>query len=202
MAVRIVLFDLGGVVLDWDPARLYSKIFETPQERDMFLADVCTMAWHNRHDAGESFAGNAKPLIADYPHYEDHILAWGQRWFEMFDGYVDGTPDLIARLQARHVPLYALSNMPADPWEEMLDVFPLLRVFRHAVISGEIGMVKPAPVIYHHALAKMDDPDPAEVLFVDDRLENIEAADALGFLTHHFTTADGLEATLRSEGLI
>ena len=202
MAVRIVLFDLGGVVLDWDPARLYSKIFEAPQERDMFLADVCTMAWHTRHDAGESFASNAKPLIAEYPHYEDLILAWGQRWFEMFDGYVDGTPDLIARLQARHVPLYALSNMPADPWEEMLDVFPLLRVFRHAVISGEIGMVKPAPVIYHHALAKMDDPDPAEVLFVDDRLENIEAADALGFLTHHFTTADGLEATLRSEGLI
>ncbi|WP_290488740.1 hypothetical protein [Hyphomonas sp. UBA3988] len=112
MAAEIALFDLGHVVLDWDPARLYAKIIDTPQERQMFLADICNMAWHTRHDAGASFAENAVDLIRQYPQYETEILAWGRRWMEMFDGYVEGTAELIRRLDARQVPLYALTNMP------------------------------------------------------------------------------------------
>lgn len=202
MAAEIALFDLGHVVLDWEPSRLYTKIFDTPQERDAFLTDVCTMAWHTRHDAGVSFADNAAELIRLYPHYEAEILAWGRRWMEMFDGYMDGTAELIARLDARGVPLYALSNMPADPWDEMLEAFDVLRRFRHVVVSGQIGMIKPNADIYHHALKMMDGPDPDKVIFIDNSLPNVEAADALGFRTHHFKHAEGLEQALVREGLL
>ena len=202
MAAEILLFDLGHVVLDWEPSRLYTKIFDTPQERDAFLTDVCTMAWHTRHDAGVSFADNAAELIRLYPHYEAEILAWGRRWMEMFDGYMDGTAELIARLDARGVPLYALSNMPADPWDEMLEAFDVLRRFRHVVVSGQIGMIKPNADIYHHALKMMDGPDPDTVIFIDNSLPNVEAADALGFRTHHFKHAEGLEQALVREGLL
>ena len=202
MAAEIALFDLGHVVLDWEPSRLYTKIFDTPQECDVFLSDVCTMAWHTRHDAGVSFADNAAELIRLYPHYEAEILAWGRRWMEMFDGYMDGTAELIARLDARGVPLYALSNMPADPWDEMLEALDVLRRFRHVVVSGQINMIKPNADIYHHALKMMDGPDPDKVIFIDNSLPNVEAADALGFRTHHFKHAEGLEQALVQEGLL
>ena len=202
MAARIALFDLGRVVLDWEPARLYARIFPDPAERDRFLSEICTMAWHTRHDAGASWADNAAPLIAQYPHYEAAIRAWGGRWMEMFHGYIEGTPDLIGRLDDRGVPLYALSNMPAEPWEEMLAHFPALQRFRDVVVSGRIGLIKPDPAIYAHALAAMGDPDPSEVFFIDDAEKNIAAADALGFRTHLFRSAEGLEAALVAEGLL
>ena len=202
MTASIVLFDLGHVVLDWDPARLYAKIFEDPQERETFLTDICNMTWHTHHDAGASFADNAAGLIAEYPQYEDQIFAWGRRWMEMFDGYVEGTAELVERLQVRNVPLYALSNMPADPWDEMLQEFDLLNRFRHVVVSGRLGMVKPDPEIYRHALNVMDNPDPSDVFFIDDSLRNIEAARALGFRTHHFEGAQGLEEALKAESLL
>ncbi|HAE92934.1 MAG TPA: HAD family phosphatase, partial [Hyphomonas atlantica] len=106
------------------------------------------------------------------------------------------------RLDARGVPLYALSNMPADPWDEMLEAFDVLRRFRHVVVSGQINMIKPNADIYHHALKMMDGPDPDKVIFIDNSLPNVEAADALGFRTHHFKHAEGLEQALAQEGLL
>ena len=203
MTVSIALFDLGRVVLDWEPSRLYDKIFDTTDARNRFLDSVCTMAWHMRHDAGVSFADNAAALIADHPEQESEIRAWGGRWMEMFDGYIDGTPDLIERLHARHVPLYALTNMPSETWPLMQQHFgPVLGRFRHVVVSGDLGMTKPDPAIYNHTLEAIGYPDPAAVLFIDDSEPNIAAADALGFATHHFTGAAGLEATLAHHGLI
>ncbi|KCZ63363.1 hypothetical protein L53_08830 [Hyphomonas sp. L-53-1-40] len=202
MAAEIALFDLGHVVLDWDPARLYAKIIDTPQERQMFLTDICNMAWHTRHDAGASFAENAVDLIRQYPQYETEILAWGRRWMEMFDGYMDGTADLIERLEARRVPLYALTNMPAEPWEKMLETFETLRKFRDVIVSGQVGLIKPGAEIYHVALERMDHPAPETVLFIDNSLPNVKTADALGFRTHHFKHAEGLEQALRHEGLL
>ena len=203
MTVSIALFDLGRVVLDWEPSRLYDKIFDTTDARNRFLDSVCTMAWHMRHDAGVSFADNAAALIADHPEQESEIRAWGGRWMEMFDGYIDGTPDLIERLHARNVPLYALTNMPSETWPLMQQHFgPVLGRFRHVVVSGDLGMTKPDPAIYNHTLEAIGYPDPAAVLFIDDSEPNIAAADALGFATHHFTGAAGLEATLAHHGLI
>ncbi|KCZ91677.1 HAD-IA family hydrolase [Hyphomonas johnsonii] len=202
MTVSIALFDLGRVVLDWQPAYLYDKIFDRPEDRDHFLGSVCTMAWHMRHDAGATFAENAAPLIAEHPGFESPIRAWGGRWMEMFHGYIPGTAALIERLDAAGVPLYALSNMPADPWAEMLAHFTILQRFRDVVVSGEINMIKPDPAIFRYTLERIGNPAPESVLFIDDSAANIAAAAALGFATHHFTDATGLEASLSACGLI
>lgn len=202
MTARIALFDLGRVVLDWEPARLYSRLLPDAEERERFLSEICSMAWHTRHDAGVSFADNAPPLIAQYPQYDSEIRAWGGRWMEMFDGYIGGTPELIDRLEARGVPLYALSNMPAEVWPMMLEHFPLLKRFRHTVVSGDIGLVKPDPAIFAHTLDMLGRPAPGEVFFIDDSEKNIAAADALGFRTHLFRSAGALGTALKAEGLL
>ena len=202
MTARIALFDLGRVVLDWEPARLYSRLLPDAEERERFLSEICTMAWHTRHDAGGSFADNALPLIAQYPQYEAEIRAWGGCWMEMFDGYIDGTEDLVERLHAAGQPLYGLSNMPAEVWPAMLEAFPVMQRLRDVVVSGEEGVVKPDRRIYEIALERMGQPAPGDVFFIDDSLKNVEAAASLGFDAHHFRGAATLERALRDRGLL
>ncbi|MGA1342074.1 MAG: HAD family hydrolase [Hyphomonas sp.] len=202
MAARIALFDLGGVIIDWSPARLYSRIFSDSAECERFLATVCTMDWHTRHDAGLSFAENAAPLVAQYPQYESQIRAWGSRWMEMFDGCIEGAERLIETLAGRDRPLYALSNMPAEVWPAVRAAYPIMNRFREVIVSGEIRMVKPDPKIFDYALSRMGGPSPDEVLFVDDVARNIATADALGLRTHLFRGAAGLERALILEGLL
>jgi len=202
MRVDFMLWDLGRVLLDWEPERAYISQIPDPDERADFLSNVCNMDWHCRHDAGVSFADNAKALIAQHPEHDAHIRMWGDNWFDMFDGYIDGTPALFERLEATGIVQYALSNMPAEIWPQMKVEFPLLARFRDAIISGEEKLIKPDPKLYEIALARMGDPAPERVLFVDDSLANIEAADRLGFQTHHLKTAHGLETALISYKLL
>jgi HAD superfamily hydrolase (TIGR01549 family) len=202
VAARFALFDLGNVVLDWEPSRLYSKLFAKPEECDEFLKKVCTRAWHHHHDAGVSFADNAPPLIAKFPQFESQIRAWGERWMDMFDGYVAGTAGLIERLAGRGVPVYGLSNMPAETWPMMLDHFPVLDRFQAVFVSGELGLTKPQPEIYQYALTRMGAPDPDDVLFIDDMAANIATARALDLRTHMFTNAAALEKALFQERLL
>ena|SRR3990167_1174285 len=202
MAARIALFDLGGVILDWSPARLYQKLFSDPAECDRFLSSVCTMDWHMRHDAGASFADNAAPLIAQYPQYESQIRAWGGRWMEMFGGCIAGSERLIESLAGRGQPIFGLSNIPSEGWPPVRDAFPVFSRFRQVVVSGDVKMVKPDPRIFHYTLAQMGGPSPDEVLFIDDSPKNIATADALGFRTHLFRGAPGLERALIVEGLL
>lgn len=202
MTVRYALFDLGRVVLDWEPSRLYTKIFDTSEERDWFLENVCTMEWHCRHDAGETFADTRPGLIAKFPKYEAEIRAWGERWDEMFDGYIDGTPEIIDRLAAKDVPLYALTNMSSETYPRHRENFPKLKIFIDTVVSGDEGLLKPDPAIYELALKRMGNPDPGEVIFIDDSAANIDAASAIGFETHLFKGAAGLESKLIAIGLL
>jgi len=202
VSARIVLFDLGHVVVDWQPIRLYRDFFETEAEAQAFVRDVCNMDWHLQHDLGVSMAENGDRLIAQYPHFEPQIRAWRSRWLDMFEGYVPGMPPLMAQLEERRVPLYGLSNLPAEIAEETFDAFPMIRLLRDVVVSGAEGVAKPDRRIYEIALERMGHPDPADVLFTDDRENNCEAAKALGFKAHHFQGAAGLEARLVAEGLI
>lgn len=202
MGARIVLFDLGHVVVDWQPIRLYRELFDKEEEAEVFVRDVCNMDWHVQHDRGVSMADNAATLIAQYPHYEHQIRAWRTRWLDMFEGYVPGMPPLMARLEEARVPLYGLSNLPAEIAQETFDAFPMIKLLRDVVVSGEEKTIKPDRQIYEIALARMGDPEPGDVLFTDDREKNCEAAEALGIKAHHFQGAAGFEARLRSEGLI
>lgn len=202
MSARIVLFDLGHVVVDWQPVRLYRDFFETETEAQAFVRDVCNMQWHLQHDLGVPMAENADRLIAQYPHFEAPIRAWRTRWLDMFEGYVPGMPPLMARLEERRVPLYGLSNLPDEIAQETFDAFPMIKLLRDVVVSGAERVAKPDRRIYEIALERMGDPDPADVLFTDDRETNCEAAAKLGFKTHHFQGAAGLETRLIAEGLL
>ncbi|MEL7541431.1 MAG: HAD family phosphatase [Pseudomonadota bacterium] len=202
MGARIVLFDLGHVVVDWQPIRLYRELFDSEEEAEAFVRDVCNMDWHVHHDRGVSMADNAAPLIAQYPHYESQIRAWRTRWLDMFEGYIPGMPPLMARLEEARVPLYGLSNLPAEIAEETFDAFPMIKLLRDIVVSGEEKTIKPERRIYEIALARMGDPAPQDVLFTDDREKNCEAAEQLGIKAHHFQGAAGFEARLRQEGLV
>ncbi|MEM9180558.1 MAG: HAD-IA family hydrolase [Pseudomonadota bacterium] len=202
MSARIVLFDLGNVVVDWQPIRLYRQLFDDEAEAEAFVRDVCNMDWHVHHDRGVSMADNAEPLIAQYPQYESQIRAWRTRWLDMFEGYVPGIPRLMARLEEVRVPLYGLSNIPAETAQETFDAFPMIKLLRDIVVSGAEKTVKPERRIYEIALARMGNPDPGDVLFADDSERNCAAAEQLGIKVHHFQGAAGFEARLLAEGLL
>lgn len=202
MAARIVLFDLGNVVVDWQPMRLYREYFPNEADARDFCNNVCNMDWHAHHDRGVPMADNAARLIAQYPQFETEIRAWQGRWLDMFYGYVPGVPQLMARLEERRHPLYGLSNLPAEVAEQTFDAFPLIRMLRDVVVSGAEKVIKPDPKIYQIALTRMGHPDPADVLFIDDREANIAAAQAMGMRGHRFTDAPALEQALIAEGLL
>ena len=192
-----LLLDLGKVVVDWDPLRLYRTIFATEQEARQFCSEVCTLDWHTEHDRGIPMAENAEPLIERYPEYEHAIRAWRTRWLDMFNGYITGMPELVRELRAQAVEMFALTNLPAEVATATFDAHPLIKEFQDVIVSGAEGVVKPNPKIYQIALQRMGRPDPGSVLFVDDRYENVEAARKLGFQTHLFESAEDLRAHLR-----
>lgn len=199
---RIVLFDLGNVVVDWDPVRLYRQMFATEADARRFVDNVCTLDWHVEHDKGVPMVENADRLKAIYPQFSHEIDAWRLRWFDMFDGYVDGTDLLIERLHEAGRPLYGLSNMPAEVWPDMIERFPAFKRLRDVVVSGEEGVIKPDPTIYEIALARMGNPVPGDVFFIDDSQKNVDAACALGIDAVLFTDASSLERDLVSRGFL
>jgi 2-haloacid dehalogenase len=195
-----ILWDLGNVLCDWSPRRLYSQLIADEAELDRFLTEICSMEWHTRHDAGASMAENRKPLIKAHPDKAALIEAWEHRWDEMFDGHVEGMAGMVERVAEIGLPQYALSNLPAEKWPPLKAMYPALDLLDDAVISGEEGVVKPDPAIYAITASRLAHP-PQHTLFIDDRAENIEAAMDAGFLGHHFTGADALRADLARRGI-
>lgn len=202
MSARIALFDLGNVLVDWRPARLYERRFGNAEAAARFLEDIDAFNWHKLHDSGVPMDETIPALSEKFPHYADHIRAWQTEWMEMFEGYVPGVAELIGRLCAAETPLYALSNLSGETAGPIFERFRLIHVFRDVVISGDHGVIKPDREIYDIALSRMGGPDPSDVLFIDDRAENIAAAEALGIHGHVFTDAAALEQVLLNHGLI
>jgi 2-haloacid dehalogenase/putative hydrolase of the HAD superfamily len=201
MAVRGVVFDVGNVMVRWDPRTLYSRIFPDEAEREWFLANVCTMPWHARHDDGVPFAENRAPLLAQFPEYAAAIEAWEARWWEMFSGPIPETEAAIEALHARGVPMLGLTNMPSSTAPGTFAMSPVFQRFQHIVVSGDVGVCKPDPRIFemtaeHAGLA------PPELLFVDDSLRNCSAAEAVGYTSHHFTDPAALWPALVAHGLL
>jgi 2-haloacid dehalogenase/putative hydrolase of the HAD superfamily len=196
-----VLWDIGNVMVRWDPRTLYSKIFPDPAERDRFLAEVCSMDWHVAHDAGVTFAENRAPLLARFPEHAEAIHAWETRWWEMFSGAIPETEGAIAALHARGVPQFALSNMSHEVIDGIVAMSPAFTRLSGIVISGEARVMKPDPRIFQEACRRFGRA-PGAFLFVDDNADNIAAADALGFHTHHFAEPAELRPALAAHGLL
>lgn len=192
--VETVVFDLGGVLVDWDPRHLYRQVLADDDEVERFLAEVCTWAWHTQHDLGRPMAETIPELVAEHPEHADAIRLWHERYHDMVAGEVPGSADVVRDLHAAGVRLLVLSNMPADVLH-VLDGFEWLGLFEGVVVSGREGVIKPDPAIYR-ILVERHGVDPATAAFVDDRPENVAAAEALGFLGIRFTDAGSLRRQL------
>jgi 2-haloacid dehalogenase/putative hydrolase of the HAD superfamily len=202
VAPKAIVWDFGNVIVRWDARTLYSKIFPDAAERDRFLAEVCTGAWHIETDRGAiSFADNCARLIAQHPHHEAAIRAWRERWWEMFSGPIAETEAAIEALHARGVPQFGLSNISAETLQGTLAMSPAFGRLTAYVASGLEKLIKPDPAIFALACERFGYA-PSDLLLIDDSARNIEAARAAGFDVHHFTDPAALRPALEARGLL
>ena len=200
MPVRNVVFDIGGVLLDWDPRHLYRSLIHDVDEMEWFLAKVCTTAWNAELDGGRSFDEACDELAARHPDHAELVHAW-KRQDEMVAGEIAGTAEIVRELRQRGVPLYLLTNMPADVYAARVSAYDVLQGFDGAVVSGREGVMKPAPEVFR-LLVERYGMEPAETLFIDDSPGNVDGARAVGFQAHHFRDASTLRTALREHGLL
>ena len=200
-AFGAVVFDLGGVLIDWNPRHLYRELFEDAGEMEDFLATVCNSAWNRRQDAGRPVAEANAELKARHPDKAALIEAYYGRWPEMLKGAIDGTVAILAELKDQGTPLYALTNWSAETFPHARSRFGFLDWFRAIVVSGDVGLIKPDADIYELLLASHR-LTAAHTVFIDDDPENVEAARALGFHGIRFTEPESLRAALAELGLL
>jgi|SRR5687768_12009768 2-haloacid dehalogenase len=201
MRPTAVVFDLGGVLVDWDPRYLYRQLFDDPHEMESYLAEVTTAEWNAHQDAGRSWAEAVELLVAEHPERRELIEAFHRRWPEMLAGEIPGTVDVLADLRAANVRLIALSNWSAETFPFARERFDFLAWFEGIMISGDVGVNKPDPRIFDH-LVEQFGIEPAATLFIDDSSANVDAAKALGFHAIRFTDATALRRELVRLGLV
>jgi 2-haloacid dehalogenase len=148
MKIKTIIFDLGNVLVSWNPANLYRKIFLDDTEREHFLQNICTLEWHTLQDGGRSPKEGTEALLKQHPGLEEPIRAFYGRWPEMFDGPIDGSVQILRELKEKGYPLYALSNWNKELFDQTVDAFPFLNWFDGKIISSEEGMKKPDENIY------------------------------------------------------
>jgi 2-haloacid dehalogenase len=194
-----VIFDLGGVLIDWDPRHLYRRLFTDPAEMEWFLSHICTADWHRAHDLGADVTESCQRLAERHPRYQGMIMAWAEHHEEMAVGQLDDTVRILAELTAAGVPCYALSNMEPEAFRVRLHRFEFLTWFAGCVISGLEKVAKPDARIFQILLDRYA-LEPRASVFIDDMPRNLRSARALGLQAVRFTTADALRAELRERG--
>jgi 2-haloacid dehalogenase len=200
-SIEAVVFDVGGVLLDWDPRYLYRELIDDEEEMDRFLEEVCTMEWHDAHDRGKPAEVSCSELAAAHPQYEELIWAWTRRSEEMIAGPIQDTVELLRDLKAAGVPCYALTNMEAETYPLRLERFPFLRWFDGTVVSCFEGVAKPDAEIFNRLLSRFE-LTPASTLLIDDSPRNVRAARALGMQAIEFRSAAALRESLEDAGLL
>jgi 2-haloacid dehalogenase len=196
-----VVFDLGGVLIDWDPRYLYRQLFDDPDEMESFLAEVTTAEWNAHQDAGRPWAEAIELLVAEHPEKRELIEAFHGRWPEMLEGEIPGTVHVLAELRAAGVRLVALSNWSAEMFPIARERFDFLAWFEGIVISGDVGVNKPDRRIFELLIDRFGI-EPAAALFIDDSAANVDAATALGFHAIQFTDPTALRVELVRLGLL
>jgi len=200
--VRAVVFDLGGVLVEWDPRHLFRKLFPGDEAgMEHFLATVCTPDWNEEMDAGRSFAEATAALQRRFPDHADRIAAFWDRWDEMCPGPIAGGPELLHEVKAEGLPVYALSNWSAETWPRVQQRFDFFQAFDGIVISGAIGLKKPDPGIYRHLIDAYA-LEPGATLFIDDSARNVEAARAVGLQAIRFESATQVRRELAAREVL
>ncbi len=197
-----VVFDLGHVLVDWDPRYVYRERFGgDTQAMEAFLAEVCSPAWHHTVDRGRPWDEALAERIERFPEHAEHIRAYREHWPGMFAGDLPESVRVLRSLHSAGLRLHALSNYPAEPVGFLYERFDWMTLFEHVIISGRLGIAKPEPGIYAHLLDTIERPA-SRCLFIDDREDNIAAARAAGLDAVHFTAGAQLAAALTARGLL
>lgn len=197
-----VIFDLGGVLIDWNPRYLYRKLFpgdETAMEK--FLTEVCSQEWNSKQDAGRPFSEAIDELVVRHPDQKALIRAWVERWPETIGGPIVATVKVLEELKEEGYPLFALSNWSAETFHYARQRFEFLAWFNEIVISGEVKMAKPHRQIFEFTLERIGR-QAGQCLFIDDTEKNISAARQLGFQTLYFQSAELLRSELCRLGIL
>jgi 2-haloacid dehalogenase len=198
--ITAVVFDIGGVLLDWNPRHLYRQLIDDPAELERFLSTVCSMDWHLTHDLGADTEQSCRQLASLHPEQADLIMAWSRRSEEMIAGTLDGTVDLLTELSASGVRCFALSNMESDKYELRRARYAFFDALDGCVISGLEGVMKPDRKIFEILLTRYG-LEPSATVFIDDQAANVAAAAVLGVAAIRFTTAAQLRRELHDLGL-
>jgi 2-haloacid dehalogenase len=196
----VVVFDLGGVLIDWNPRHLYRKLFADEAAMEQFLANVCTTEWNLQQDAGRTFAEACAALKLEHPDHAKMIDAWFERFDEMMAGVIAGTVEILEELRKLEVPVYALSNWSAETFPFVRKRFEFLEWFQGIFLSADVRLVKPDPQIFRCFCEKFA-LNPEQIVYIDDLVHNVEAARNAGMYAIHFTDAASLRRQLVELGL-
>ena len=201
MIRQSVIFDVGRVLFDWDLRHLFAKLIDDQQQLEWFVTHVVTPEWHFQHDAGRPLADMLPELKAEFPGHDDLIDAYAARFNETIPGPMPGSLELVERLDAGGVPLFAITNFGHEFWEGFRPTQPIFDRFRDIIVSGTEKLMKPDPAIYRLAIERFGI-DPAGAIFIDDVAKNIDGAESVGIAGHQFVDAATLESELIQRGYL
>lgn len=202
MKITSIIFDLGGVLIDWNPSYVFDKLFVDEEQKKHFFEHICTSDWNEAQDAGRPLKEATETLVAQFPEWKQYIEAYYGRWKEMLGGPMPETVDILRELkEQRQFKLYALTNWSAELFPIALERYDFLHWFDGRVVSGEEKTRKPFPEFYH-VLLKRFNLIPQETLFIDDNLRNVHAAEALGIQCIRFHSAAQLRKELAKLGIL
>jgi 2-haloacid dehalogenase len=195
--IKTIIFDFGGVLLEWDPRHLYKRYFPgQTQAMDQFLDEISFYQWNAQQDQGRSFSEAIATHSEKFPHYASLIQAYYNHWEDSITGAIPGTVDILHRLKQKGYPLYGLSNWSAETFPRARYKYPFFDLFDEIILSGDVKLIKPDPAIFALLLSKIRYTAP-ECLLIDDSLPNIETANKLGFANIHYTSPDQLQFELQ-----
>ena len=201
-SIRALIFDFGGVLIHWDPHRLFNKYFENDSKLiNNFLEEINFSEWNLSQDRGYPFTQAVIDLSARFPQYAQLIRAYDVEWEESIAGIIPETASILHKLKAVGARLYGLTNWSAEKFAIVRHKYAVFSLFEDILVSGEVKLIKPDPAIFQLLLEKIH-LQPEECLLVDDSIKNIETAQRMGFATHHFTSPTDLEMDLIQRNIL
>jgi 2-haloacid dehalogenase len=199
--IQAIIFDFGGVLLDWDPWYLYQHHFSDRQAMESFLAEVNFFDWNAQQDKGRAFATGIAELTAQFPSHTNLIQTYYDRWEDSISGSIPGTVEILYKLKQQGYPLYGLSNWSSETFPRATQKYPFFQLFDDIILSGDVKLLKPDPAIFNLLLSKTG-LSAHECLLIDDSQPNIDAAKELGFATIHFISSEHLRTELQMLNLL
>ena len=194
--MKNIVFDFGGVLVDWNPHHLYDKYFGSREKAEWFLNNICLYSWNLQMDGGKPFAEGVAELQAEHPEWNEAIAIYHTRWIEMMNGEIEGMASVIRRLKMAGYGVYGLTNWSAETFPMIRDTYPVFQEFDGIVVSGEEHLLKPDAAIYKCLLERYA-LQAEESLFVDDNADNVAGARNVGMKAIQFTSAEELERELK-----